>query len=545
MSPSRRELFGALSVLGIGSLPFQRALAATADETPKAVSVEMVKNAEWVAGIALSEEDRLLVAAALSRAQAGLSAARKEELPNALAPAMHFIPNPWQAPYFGPRGTVTPPTVEVTKPEKDADLAFLPMHQLAHLVKSKKISSVELTKFFLARLQKHNETLKFMVTPTEDLALKQAKQADEEIAAGKYRGVLHGIPYGAKDLINVPGYKTTWGSEHYKNQSFDTMATVAEKLAEAGAVLVAKLTLGALAYGDQWFGGMTRNPWDTKQGSSGSSAGSASAVAAGCVPFAIGSETHGSILSPSARCGVTGLRPTFGRVSRAGCMALAWTMDKVGPLARCVDDCALVLGVIHGADPLDPCAQDRPFDWPGTKKLSDTRVGYFEKGTREATLESLRKLGVKLVPMTLPSMANYRALSSIVTTEASSAFEVLARTDVKEGLGLWGTSFKQGQFYTAVDYLRAQRLRSRLMQEMAKAVENVDCYVGGNDLLLTNLTGHPSIGIPNGFTKTMTSEVPMSITFTGKLFGETELLTLVKAYQDVGGHHLKRPPLRD
>jgi Asp-tRNA(Asn)/Glu-tRNA(Gln) amidotransferase A subunit family amidase len=307
---------------------------------------------------------------------------------------------------------------------------------------------------------------------------------------------------------------------------------------------VAKLTMGALAYGDPWYGGQTKNPWDPKQGSSGSSAGSASAVAAGCVPFALGSETLGSILSPSARCGATGLRPTFGRVSRAGCMALSWSMDKIGPLARSVEDCALVLGAIHGADPLDPTTQDRPFDWPGTKKLTDLRVGFFEKSTKEATLDVLKKLGVTLVPITLPSMAPYRSLSSILTAEASSAFDHFARNDIRDGLGLWGTTFKQGQFITAVDYLRAQRLRTRLMREMAKAIESVDLYVGGNDLQLTNLTGHPSIGLPNGFT-TMTPEVPTSITFTGRLFGETELLTVAKAYQDATGHHLKRPPLKD
>ena len=531
-------MLGTLSALGIGTLPFQRALAA--DATPKSVSVEMVKNAEWIAGITLTDDDRKLVATALSRAQAGLAATRAEELPNALPPALHFIPNPGAAPYTGPRGTVTPPTLTIRKPTSEEDLAFAPVTLLAHLLKSKQVTSLELTKLCLARLKKYDPILKCVITFTEELALKQAKQADDEIAAGKYRGPLHGVPWGAKDLISVAGYKTTWGAEHFKDQKLDETATVAKKLAEAGAVLVAKLSLGALAWGDVWFGGRTNNPWNPKQGSSGSSAGSAAAVAAGCVPFAIGSETLGSILSPSARCGATGLRTTFGRVSRAGCMTLSWSMDKLGPLTRSVEDCALVLGVIHGSDPLDPCAQDRPFDWPGTKKLGDLRVGTFEK-TAKATLDSLQALGVKLVPMTLPPTPSYRAMSSILTVEAAAAFDHLIRNGVRDGIGMWPTTFREGQFVTAVEYLRTNRRRTRLMQEMAKAMESVDVYVGGNDLMLANLTGHPSISLPNGFVNDAAGDMPNAITFTGQLFGEADLLMLAKAFQEAGGHHLRRP----
>lgn len=537
---TRRDAFAMLSALGVGTVTFQRALAA--DATPKGVSTEMIRQAEWIAGIELSDDDRTLVAAELSRFQAALASARKEELPNSAMPALHFVPNPGQPPFTGPLGTVTPPKLDVTRPENHDDLAFAPVTVLAHLLKTKQISSVELTKLSLDRLAKHDTTLKCVVTLTEKLAIEQAKRADAEIAAGKHRGPLHGVPWGAKDLISVAGYKTTWGAEHYKDQTLDGTANVVKKLDAAGAVLVAKLSLGALAWGDVWYGGQTKNPWNLKQGSSGSSAGSAAAVAAGLVPFAIGSETLGSIVSPSSRCGVTGLRPTFGRVSRAGCMTLSWSMDKLGPLARCVEDCALVLGAIHGADPHDPCTQDRPFDWPGTKKLSEIRVGHFEK-TKSDVLDTLKALGVRLVPIALPNMSPYRSLKMILTAEAATAFDHLTRSGIRDGIGLWRTEFREGQLLTAVDYIRANRLRARLMTEMAKVMESVDCYVGGDDLMLTNLTGHPTICLPNGFMKTMTGEVPSAITFTGRLFGETELLTVAKAYQDAGGHHRKRPGL--
>ena len=314
-----------------------------------------------------------------------------------MPPAFRFDPTPGEPPYTGPRGTVEPPKMELAKPGTDDDLAFLPLAKLAHLVRTKQVSSVELTKLYLDRLKKYDPALLCVVSLTEELALKQAKQADEEIAAGKYRGPLHGIPWGAKDLIAYPGYKTTWGAGPYKDQTLDTKATVAKRLEEAGAVLVAKLTLGALAMGDQWFGGMTRNPWNVKEGSSGSSAGSAAAVAAGLVGFAIGSETLGSIVSPCTRCGVTGLRPTFGRVSRHGCMTLSWTMDKLGPIARSVEDCALVFGAIHGADGLDPTAVDRPFDWPAKKGPKGLKVGYFEtkkSPDERKELKMLKDLGV-------------------------------------------------------------------------------------------------------------------------------------------------------
>ncbi len=355
---------------------------------------------------------------------------------------------------------------------------------------------------------------------------------------------MHGIPWGAKDLIAYPGYKTTWGAAPFKEQVIDTKATVARRLEEAGAVLVAKLTLGALAMGDRWFGGMTRNPWDPRRGSSGSSAGPASATAAALVGFAIGSETLGSIVSPSRVCGVTGLRPTFGRVSRHGCMTLAWSMDKLGPLCRSVEDCALVFAAIHGFDGLDPSAVDRPFAWPPRRDLRTLKVGYVEKaGAERAELRVLRDLGVRLVPIELPTKYPLGPLTLILDTEAAAVFDELTRQGVTEGLNAWPRIFRQGQFVPAVEYLRANRIRTLVMREMDDVMRQVDLYVGGNDLLLTNLTGHPTVVLPNGFRKSGDVELPTSIAFTGRLYGETELLAVAHAYQQATGHHLKRPPM--
>jgi Asp-tRNA(Asn)/Glu-tRNA(Gln) amidotransferase A subunit family amidase len=542
MTPDRRQLFRTLAALGIGSTTFQRAIAAHASEAPKAITAEMVKDAEWVAGITLSDAERKAVAQSLTRALRGFAEARKVKLPNSVPPALRFDPAPGLPPYHGPRGNVQAPTVELKKPASDEDLAFLPVTKLAHLLRTRQISSLELTKLYLDRLHKYDAALKCVVTFTDDLALKQAKRADAEIAAGKYRGPLHGIPWGAKDLIAYPGYKTTWGAGHFKEQVLDTKATVAKRLDDAGAVLVAKTTLGALAMGDEWFGGKTRNPWNIKQGSSGSSAGSAATVAAGLVGFAIGSETHGSIVSPATRCGATGLRPTYGRVSRAGCMTLSWSMDKLGPLARSVEDCALVFGAIHGADGQDASAVDRPFNWPCAKPLTELRVGYFA-GKNADAVKVLKQLGVRLVPIMLPNKLPLDALGTMLGVEAAAAFDDLTRTGVSEGIGHWATTFRRGQFVTAVEYLRANRIRTLVMREMAKLMETVDLYVGGDDSLLTNLTGHPTICVPNGFTKSGGVTVPKAITFTGRLYGETELLAIAHAYQEATGFHRKRPPM--
>ncbi|MGL6072712.1 MAG: amidase [Fimbriiglobus sp.] len=546
MAVDRRELLLGLGVLGIGTATFQRALLAQERKTQR-VTTEMVEKAEWIAGVSLKAEEREAVAAWMTATLQQMATARKTPLANSVPLALHFQPRQGSA-LSAPGDAVrtAPKAIEFNKPASDEDLAYLGIRELGHLLRSKQISSVELTKFFLARLHKYNPMLLCAVTILDDIALSLAKKADDELAQGQDRGPLHGIPWGAKDLMAYPGAPTTWGTEHFKKQTLDTKATVATKLEVAGAVLVAKLTLGALAWGDQWFGGMTRNPWSQAQGSSGSSAGSASAVCAGLVPFAIGSETLGSIVSPSTRCGVTGLRPTFGRVSRAGCMTLAWSMDKLGPMARSIDDVALVFAAIHGADPADAASVDRPFVWPAEVSKRKLRVGYIEATQpvdKRPELQTLRELGYELVPIELPGRALQDPLKLILDVECAAAFDDVTAQGVREGLGLWPSTFQRGRFVSAVDYLRANRHRSLLMEAMAKVMKMVDVYVGGNDLFLTNMTGHPSVCIPNGFREAKGSTTPSAITFTGQLDGETTLLQVAEAYQNATGHHKKRPPL--
>jgi Asp-tRNA(Asn)/Glu-tRNA(Gln) amidotransferase A subunit family amidase len=545
--PSRRQLLAALGALGIGSTVFQRALIAQA-QPAASVTPEMVKQAEWIAGLNLSEEDRKTTAQALQRLLGQLQTLRQVKLDNSVAPAVCFNPAPWQTHAAGqPRGSVCPTEqVAPKRPDSTETLAFLPVSDLAALLRTRQVSSMELTKLYLQRLRQFDPMLHCVVTYTEELALKQAEQADREIAAGRYRGPLHGIPWGAKDLIAYPGYRTTWGAAPFRDQILHTKATVAQRLEDAGAVLVAKLTLGALAMGDKWFGGMTRTPWNPKLGSSGSSAGSAAATAAGLVGFGIGSETLGSIVSPSRQCGTTGLRPTFGRVSRHGCMSLAWSMDKLGPITRSVEDCALVFGAIHGSDGLDGAAVDRPFTWPLGRDIRSLRVGYIEgqKAAKERQeLEVLRDLGVKLVPIKLPEKQNMWALTLILDAEAATVFDEITRQGITEGLNDWPRTFRLGQFIPAVEYLRANRIRMQLMQEMEEVTSKVDLYVGGNDLLLTNMTGHPTLILPNGFQKRGETDMPVSLTFTGRLYGETELLAVGHAYQQATGFHLRRPPM--
>lgn len=544
---SRRRLLQSLAGAGIGTVVFQRSLAAQAVQAEK-ITPEMIQQAEWVAGIELSEEERKAAAAAVARDQQKYQVLRKVPLDNSVPPAVTFYAAPPQESSGPPRRDEVRPTKSTAteRPAAAEDLAFLPVTELGALLRTRKVSSMELTKLYLDRLRKFDETLKCVVSLTEEVAIKQAQQADREIAAGRYRGPLHGIPWGAKDLIAWPGYKTTWGAGVFENQSIDVKASVARRLEEAGAVMVAKLTSGALALGDEWYGGRTRNPWNPEEGSSGSSAGPGSAVAGGLVGFALGSETLGSIISPSRRCSVTGLRPTYGRVSRHGCMTLSWSMDKIGPMARSVEDCALVLGAIHGYDGLDLAAVDRPFAWPSRREVRSLRVGYFDE---KASLEDrpeigvLRELGVKLVPIELPKRLPVSAITLLLNTEAACVFDQLTRDGVSEGIGRWAGTFRQGQFVPAIEYLRAQRIRTLLMREMEEMMTAVDAYVGGDDLTLTNLTGHPTIAIPFGDRKGSPSQQPDTITFTGKLFGETELLSLAHAFQQATTAHLRRPPL--
>lgn len=540
---NRRVVLRALSSVGVGTLAFQRALAAQSAEADS-VTAEMIEQAEWIAGIELSEEDRAKAAEAMRRSIDSFEAMREVKIGYDVPPALLFKPIQRTAAIATKpdKTDAVPLAAPLPKPDSDEELAFRSVSQLSELIRSKQISSTELTKMYLDRLHQHNEILNCVVSFTEDVALKQAKQADDEIAKGNYRGPLHGIPWGAKDLIAYPGYKTTWGAPQFKDQEFDYKAHVAEKLDEAGAVLIAKLSLGNLAWADEWFGGKTLNPWNTEQGSSGSSAGSASATAAGCVGFSLGSETLGSIVSPCRRCGCSGLRPTFGRVSRHGCMTLAWSMDKIGPICRSLEDCALIFDAIRGQDPRDATTIDYPFAWPAKRKADSLRVGYF--GDEDATeLGVLKQLGVELVPIELPNDLPVGAMTIILNTEAATVFDELVRDDNLDGLYRWPTPLRKSSFVPAVEYLRANRLRTMLMRRMEEVMEGIDAYIGGNDLAITNLTGHPSVVLPNGKVEANEKKSPPSITFTGKLYGEAELLAVAHAYQVATGFHLQHPTL--
>ena len=573
---ARREVLKVLGALGAGSAVFGRAVVALAQDQPR-ITTQTIQQAEWISGLKFTDQQRAMMARGVNRTLGQYDSLRKIEIDNGVVPAGIFNPSPFAAPPpAAPRGPVgLTESSAATRPTSDEALAFAPVSELAPLIRTRQLSSVELTRLYLKRLGELDETLHCVITMTEKLALRQASKADREIAAGRYRGPLHGIPWGAKDLLAYPGYPTTWGAKPYEKQVRREKATVAARLDAAGAILVAKLSVGALAMGDVWFGETCRNPWKPSQGSSGSSAGPASATVAGLVGFAIGTETLGSIVSPCRRCGATGLRPTFGRVSRHGCMALSWSMDKIGPIARSVEDCALVFHAIHGADGLDPAAIERPFHWPPRKDVRALRVGYVknlfeapepstqssDRGDRRkrqgeqrafdrATLETLRQLGIELIPIELPKTYPLGALLNILDAEAATAFDELTRSGrvdslVRQSADAWPNTFRQGQLIPAVEYLRASRVRTLVMQEMGQMMSQVDVYVaptyGGGNLLLTNLTGHPAVVLPNGFRSD--DGTPTSITFTGSLFGESDLLAVAHAYQSATDFHLRRPSL--
>jgi len=482
---------------------------------------------------------------------------RAIEIDNAIPPALVFDPFPtgFTPPQGGGKLVLNPP-VRTVVPANFEELAFYSVRDLAELIRTRKVTSTQLTTMYLDRLKRFGPQLECVITLTEELAFEQARRADEEIAEGRYRGYLHGIPYGAKDLLAVPGYITSWGAEPYRDQVIDDTATVVKKLEDAGAVLVAKLTLGALAWGDVWYGGKTRNPWNLEQGSSGSSAGSSSATAAGLVAFAIGTETWGSIVSPATRCGVTGLRPTFGRVSRAGAMALSWSMDKIGPICRTVEDCAVVFEAIRGADGIDPTVRDGAFEYDHRVDLSELRIGYLESAFDEdypnhdrdaATLAKLRDLGAELVPIELPDYPVY-SLAFILSAEAAAVFDDLTRsgrddTMVRQVKNAWPNVFRSSRFIPAVEYIQANRVRYQMIQGMHRVMADIDVYLspsfGGGNLLLTNLTGHPCVVLPNGFDE---NGAPTSVTFTGSLYGEATLLAVADSYQRATEFHEEHPP---
>jgi len=544
-------------ILLLGLLPANRLRAQT---NTNAVSRETVSQAQKVFSLDFSDAKIDLLLGGLKEHLADFATLREFPISNSVPSAMLFNPIPVGMKFETVRKKFkTSPPGKVKLPADPDDLAFYSIGQLSALIKSRQLTSERLTRLCLDRLKKYGPKLNCVVTLTEDLALEQARRADREIAAGKYRGPLHGIPYGVKDLLATKNSKTTWGSAPYQDQVLPEDATVIKRLEDAGAVLVAKLSLGELAMGDVWYAGLTRNPWNIKQGSSGSSAGPASATAAGLVPFAIGSETHGSIVSPCERCGVTGLRPSYGRVSRTGAMNLSASMDKLGPIARSVEDCAIVFNAIYGPDGIDQTVYDVPFNYDPRLKWQKLRIGYLagdfekEKGASRtnslAALEKLRSLGAKLDPLELPKPPA-EAISFVLEVEAAAAFDDLTRSGrddlmKRQGGDAWPNIFREARFVPAVEYIEANRIRYVLIQEMARTLSDIDVFVSptfaGECHLITNLTGHPCVVLPDGFKPDGT---PTAICFIGNLFQEAETLAVAKAYQDATDFHLKHPDLK-
>ena len=618
MSLNRRKFLTASTQAGVASalLPgILYTLAAQAQDTakpnePAKITPEMLDQAAALAGVSLTAEQKKMMLAGLEDQRGSYAAIRALKLPNSIAPAYIFDPLPPGAKVDTlrqePRWSDAP---MMDAPANLEDLAFASVRELAALLEARKVTSLALTQMYLARLKRYDAKLHFVISLTEDRALTQAKAADTEIAAGKYRGPLHGIPWGAKDLLAVKGYPTTWGAGGFEHQSFDEDATVVQRLDAAGAVLVAKFTLGALAMGDKWFGGRTRNPWNPNQGSSGSSAGSASAVAAGCVAFAIGSETLGSISSPSTRCGDTGLRPTFGFVPRTGAMALSWTMDKLGSICRAVEDSAIVLNSIYGPDGRDLATREAAFNWNAEADWKTLRIGYFqsefeavkplelptakENETAEqrkeherhaadrsaaharrvydqrydlAALDKLRQMGVELIPVELPKLP-YGAMAPLLTAEAAAAFDDLTMSGrdkllTEQGVEDWPNAFRVARFYPAVEYIQANRARSVAIREISKLFEQVDIIVtptNGDQLVATNLTGHPALILPNGVRGADAPKppkiddgdnddiggpgTPVSLTFLAGHYQDAQLCLFARAYQQTTGFHKLHPKL--
>jgi len=606
LDETRRRFMTHFASIGLGTTLAPGIIwARMQDAQTQRLTVEMVTDALKLSGIETTEADRQALVQSANQNLARFEEVRKIHIPNDVSPPFHFssiVPGIQVNKTKLPFRLSTPPALK--RPANLEDAAFWPVRHLAELIRTRQVTSVELTEMYLTRLHRYNTKLNNVVTFLDDVAHAQAKQADAEIAAGKYKGPLHGIPWGAKDIISVKGYKTTWGSPAFKEQMFDYDASVVEMLREAGAVLLAKLTTGELASGDQWFGGRTNSPWDPTQGSSGSSAGPSSATAAGCVGFGIGTETSGSILSPSARCGLAGLRPTFGRISRYGVMALSWTQDRLGPICRYAEDCAIVMQAIAKPDGRDMSVSDVPFNWNAQLDIRKLRVGYIKESFDELSdavvkenaqklLDTLRLIGVSnFIPMTIPvSQTNVSGLG----VESAVFFDEMTRNGQMAG-SRRGTR-PTARLVPAVEYLQSQRLRMMMMMELAAATANVDVYVvasnagaGGGGRGRGGDPADPTGGDPAAAAagagaagargergggrgrgtgeparppgpaqrhSTManlacypainvpngfsTAGTPTNVTFFARPFGEAELLALAKAYQDAAGFHLKKP----
>ncbi len=526
---------------------------------PKRLNASHLPAAEKLSGLRFTAKERKLMIDGLNEQLDAYQKLRATSIANDIPSALSFDPRLPGMTFETVQHPIRFSKVRRPRlPDKIEEIAFWPIASLAALLRSKQISSVELTRLYLDRLHRYDPLLNCVVTFTDDLALKQARRADREIAQGEYRGPLHGIPYGAKDLLATRGIRTTWGAEPYRTQVPNINATVIDRLEEAGAVLIAKLSVGALAWGDVWLDGVTtKNPWNLEEGSSGSSAGSGAATAAGLVGFAIGTETLGSIVSPSTRCRVTGLRPTFGRVSRSGAMALSWSMDKIGAMCRAVEDCAIVFDALRGSDGRDLTVTDYPFNYDARRDVKQLRVGYvkstFEKAREnkandDETLSVLKSLGIQLIPIELPKFP-YDAMGIILFAEAAAAFDELTRRNRDDLLArqvkdAWPNVLRHSRLIPAVEYVQANRLRRLAMQAMQQVMQGINVYIAPSldevDLTRTNLTGHPAVVVSNGVTRKGHSS---SITFTGRLYGEAEALLVAKAYQDATNFHLKQPDL--
>jgi Asp-tRNA(Asn)/Glu-tRNA(Gln) amidotransferase A subunit family amidase len=579
-SETRRRFMAHFASIGLGgTLAPSIVWARMQDAGTQTITVEMITDALKLSGLEFTEDERKAMVDAANQNLTRYREIRAIHIPNDVSPPFHFSP---LVPGMHVDRTKQPFVLSaapvVKRPKTLDEVAFWPVRHLAELVRTRQVTSLELTEMYLARLHRYNGVLNNVVTFLDDHGRAEAKRADAEIAAGRYKGPLHGIPWGAKDIISVKGFTTTWGSPAFREQSFDYDASVVEMLREAGAVLIAKLATGELAGGDQWFNGQTRNPWDPSQGSSGSSAGPSSATAAGCVAFGVGTETSGSILSPSARCGLAGLRPTFGRVSRHGVMALSWTQDRLGPICRYAEDCAIVMQAIARPDGRDMSVSDIPFNWNAQTDIRKLRVGIIQESFDELTnaaakanaqqaLDALRSLGVAtFLPVTVPDApANVSALG----VESTAFFDEHARAGrMKEARG---GGRANGRLVPAVEYLQSQRVRMMMMMKLADATSHVDVYVVGSNnngvgapagrggrggaegaapepqrpqtptqrhFNMANLACYPAINVPNGFSETGS---PTNMTFYGRPFGELPIVALAKAYQDAAKFHLERP----
>jgi Asp-tRNA(Asn)/Glu-tRNA(Gln) amidotransferase A subunit family amidase len=601
----RRRFLATCSAYGLGSTLFPGALWALAHDQGT-VTKDMIEQAAIIADVPIAPENRDAMVASLNQSVKGYDAIYALHLPNAVAPAVAFDPTlpsmSFPTARLPMRMSAAPSRAA---PANIEDLCFATVRELAELVRTRKVSSTALTEMYLARLKRLDPVLHCVITLTEDRAMAQAKEADRDIAAGNYRGPLHGLPWGAKDLLAAKGYPTTWGAGGFEQQTFDEDATVVTRLDRAGAVLIAKLTLGALALGDRWYGGITRNPWRPAQGSSGSSAGPASATAAGCVAFSIGSETLGSISSPSTRCGCTGLRPTFGRVPRTGAMALSWSMDKLGPICRAAEDCAILLDAIYGPDGHDRTVHAAAFNWDAHVDPRALRVGYlktdfendppqlrlfappaasdttaarqrellrahaaYDRRFDAAALAKLTAMGITMTPVTLPDLP-WQAMTSLLSVEAAAAFDELTRSGrdkllTEQSPTDWPNTFRTARLTPAVEYVQANRARTLAIEAMAQVFAPFDVIVAptsSTQLVVTNLTGHPAVIVPNGIRGDDAPAyefptgpgpyggnwggpgTPVSITFLGPLYGEAKLLAFARAYQEATGFHRQYPKL--